>query len=282
MARAYRSSYSFRKEAGFRGEGGVAPPAQETSGLLRTAIFVFYPDGRTEPQAGHRWEVPMAVQTATLDAEGPAVLRLTVNGVDTSTSLRVGIYGGQRTRPAPLVLAAGDAVGIRVESGSVEGALSLELRPAVHRLERPAPMLVRWVHGPERLDLYSYTPATRVFTALRPSLLPGRATITSDATHTTVVVRGREEMRVEDGATRVRALAPAPTRSGGPRIEFWTMEHVVATLGPTGLGVRTMSDTVPDPFQAPAAHYAFPAAPATPAMTIGPAGVLLSTLRQDL
>ena len=282
MARAYRSTYTFRKEAAFQGEGGVLQPALETTGLLRAAILVFYPDGRIEPASGHRWDVPMAVQTATLDAQGPAVLRITINGVDTDTTLRVGIHGGHRTRPAPLVLAAGEAIGIRVESGTVEGAVTLELRPAVHRLPRPAPMVVRWVNGPERIDLYAYTPATRTFTALRPSLLPGRATIASNALGTTMMVKGRQELQVVDGETRIRTLSTAPTRSGGPRIEFWTMEHVVATLGPTGLGVRTMSDSASEPFPVSAGNFGFPAAPSSPAMTLGVGGMRFANLIQTL
>lgn len=235
---------------------------------MRAALFTLRPEAEPWPEQGHRFAADMVLDTCLVDASSAARYRFTLAGEDTAYDLIVpGL--GRLHRRIGLPVPAGAALGLRAIGPGVQGSVTCELQTAANRVVRAGVMEVRWVHRQEQLILWRYTESTRIFTPIQESWLGGRAEIESNETLARIAVQGREIVSVGGGVVGVSV----PIIAGGvlsvsePRIEFWTMGHRVATVGPTSFAVPSLQH--PEVSTPSAGDFVFPGGSSEPALVMG-------------
>ncbi len=235
-------------------------------------LFQLRENGTAWPEGGHTLAGEWVAESALLVAEGAGRFIITIGGEDTAAQVWLP-SGGRRHFRIGLLVPSGQALGVRAVGASPAGSLTVELWRAGRRVLPTEEQTVVYRHGAERIVLYRYAAETRSFVAVAERRLAGRAVIESDADGFRIEVAGIEVLRSEgDGLVKGVPWRTGSTAlpGGGPRIEFWTGSHRVATMGHMHAAWPfwyEAAEIVPAP-----GEFALPALGGVPRLAFGAAG----------
>jgi hypothetical protein len=99
-----------------------------------------------------------------------------------------------------------------------------------------AAMVVKWVYGEERLDLYRYDTGTFVFTEAVAGISSGRAVVAGGSNFSVTFAAGGLVMEADSSGLKLKKVCANGScgNTSGPRLEFWIGQERVATLTATG------------------------------------------------
>jgi len=137
------------------------------------------------------------------------------------------------------VSACSDSSIFNLQSSASGGglALTLDVATAAAISSPTAALTVRWVSGPERLELFAYNADTATFTETQRGLASGRASLALASGVFTIRIAEQEVLRVAADGTlhTVGMIAGGMAGATGAQLQFYVGDAPIARLTATGV-----------------------------------------------